>query len=980
MKKLFTLLALLVCAVGTVLADHWTPPTGYSNEDRLVVKAILSTNIGTPDDFEIGAFIGSSLRGSTAVLQTANNGDKFFLIEVYGSTEEIDQTVTFKAYYKTDGSTYSGSEYALPETTKFAHSTVPDPSTVGGAMTLTLNAATLFSINPFNLNVDDEVTLADKLTITPSNGVLPEGCKWALAIGGQGSLLVIEDANASISNGKLKGLSPCSNHTLFFVRPTSLQGYYESLAEGSFNVLQPATSISIVTSEMTVNKNDQTELTAFMTNTANKKAYQLNPTNSTDKVYWEFDSQYIEEVRNQNQEVVGWKPIQKGETTIKPYFINANNEKVYPSNPASIKLTIHVPATGMIVNWPNTTFKCNVGDDIYQRITNIVSFEPGDASITTFTLSDPGQTGRLNIDNNAKTAVAVQEGTVRVMINHIEAGERELDVEIFNPSKTIAATQNPMSFSESSSKESVALAIANNVTWGPAGTTPNGTFTTTDGWGSGGISPNGATFTIGTDKELTGSHAITATLSWNDYSNYDGTDATIATQTASCSFTVNFYKELMGFNITVTPNNNDPTQGTITLEPIPAEANFEVTNVNVTVVAPQYGNWTVAQVSGSGLSWTYSTALPGSYTVHAYESSNDIDDSKGFEVPALVDLVSGWQWKSNPYGNVAGDALQSFFGKDIIEARTQEDLFYNDISWGFWGSMTNTGIPQAKMYKARMNFPVTAQATNGSPMEGDEVITLQPGWNWVGSPYFYDRLIAGSAVDIEDTPNGIVIISKADGSAELGTTHQWSGNLKVLKKGEGYLFYNPTTAAATIKLKAEAFGSLPQGNEAPAGARGMYHSVWHYDHSQFANNMTMVAEMPELINESHYTIGAFVGDECRGEGSFEDGLAFITVHCNMGEQVSFRLHNELTDEYFDIDQTVTSRQRMGSLSEPFHMTSASNEATGITTLDNLTSSQSGDYYDLNGRNLSNSKWSNGQVRKGVQLQRQKNGTIRKVVR
>jgi hypothetical protein len=147
--------------------------------------------------------------------------------------------------------------------------------------------------------------------------------------------------------------------------------------------------------------------------------------------------------------------------------------------------------------------------------------------------------------------------------------------------------------------------------------------------------------------------------------------------------------------------------------------------------------------------------------------------------------------------------------------------------------------------------------------------------------------------------------------------------------------------------------------------------VWSYDHSRFANNMVMVAEMPELPNAEQYTIGAFVGDDCRGEGEFIDGMAFITVHCKNGEQVSFRLHNEATGEYYDIDQTVKSRQRIGSLQQPLLFTSEQIQqvVTGIS--DVKTGATRAQCYDLGGRRTVNSK---------VSIVRMANGTYRKVVK
>ena len=165
---------------------------------------------------------------------------------------------------------------------------------------------------------------------------------------------------------------------------------------------------------------------------------------------------------------------------------------------------------------------------------------------------------------------------------------------------------------------------------------------------------------------------------------------------------------------------------------------------------------------------------------------------------------------------------------------------------------------------------------------------------------------------------------------------------------------------------------MAQGDETSAGARRRtsHTTVWEYDHTRFANNMTMVVRMPDLKDSEQYTIGAFVNGECRGEGSFENGLGFITVHTDGGEQVTFRLYNELTGEYFDIDQTVQTQNRIGSLSAPMVMTSEQ-VVTGISELHQQNTGVA-ERYDLSGRKVIDSG-------KGVSLQRMTDGKVVKVV-
>ena len=102
-----------------------------------------------------------------------------------------------------------------------------------------------------------------------------------------------------------------------------------------------------------------------------------------------------------------------------------------------------------------------------------------------------------------------------------------------------------------------------------------------------------------------------------------------------------------------------------------------------------------------------------------------------------------------------------------------------------------------------------------------------------------------------------------------------------------------------------------------------------------------------------------------------DGRLFITAHANSGEQVSFQLHNELTNEYIGIDQTVNSgSMRLGSLKAPVQLTGQL-VVTGISNIERTP--QHAERYDLNGRTVNAD-------RKGMTIERMANGTFRKVVR
>lgn len=971
MKKLLSLLTLLICTMGAV-AQNWdqdwvNPHSNQAAGKTYVFANFVVVNGANPvyqGNYTLAAFIGDECRW----MNHDNNEDNFvntdpdiedegyLAIEIPGDyDDESDADKAIKFYAKDS----QGNIYELVASTALTYGSEARYGEASNPITLTLTYPASINFTSFEVNKGETVNLLEKLTIEPTDAQLPLNYEWSL----------VDESNLYATiNGDILTATAVTNEASVQLMAT------EYITGGTFSVVNHATAINIVTDEITVYINDEYKLDLFMKNNYQIYAYSLTPTDATDAVLWEFDSEYIAETAE------GFKPVKGGETYIRPYIDKGNGNKLYPANNKKIKVTINVPVTDISFNWPeNVTFKCNVGDDIYQRLANRVVITPSDATNKEFDFEDPDDDAwdYLDYNSTAKTMVAKKAGTTHLMaVAEGDIESQSIKIEIFpKPATTLAKIADPLIISSNSTLSEASQAIANNLTWGPKGTTPNGTITASgDFTGSGTFSANGASFNIAGEFLPTGIAAVSATLNYNTYDNYDGTDASITKGTAPVSFVVRIVQALAGFDITVTPNSSNPSMGTIVLKPLPTGAECDMTQFTTAITAPQYDDWTVinlSPVANQPLQFTYSSVLPGEYTFTVSDGKdNGVTSYKTFEVPAQVQLASGWQWKSNPYGTVANTqaAKEAFFGTTIFsEARTYDDLLYKDTQWGFYGSLNTEPIEQAQMYKVKMNGSQSSYLTEGRPAE-DNTFNLQPGWNWVGSPYFYNRSLDN--VFIYDLPEGTVVVSKSDGSAELNASNQWQGSLQYIKKGEGYLIYNPTSEPISSSMACEIYGIMSQGNENASGARSIRSSVWSYDHSRFANNMTMVVEMPELRHMEDYTIGAFVDGECRGEGSFENGYGFVTVHCNSGEQVSFQLHNELTGEYYDIDQTVKSQTRIGSLKAPYKMTSMQNTVTGIGTVNNSVGTSQ--HYDLNGRQL-NSK------RKGVNIQRMPNGTVRKVV-
>lgn len=204
---------------------------------------------------------------------------------------------------------------------------------------------------------------------------------------------------------------------------------------------------------------------------------------------------------------------------------------------------------------------------------------------------------------------------------------------------------------------------------------------------------------------------------------------------------------------------------------------------------------------------------------------------------------------------------------------------------------------------------------------------LEHGWNWVSYPYEYEYAVE-EIFDATQFNEGDIILSKEDGMVTL-TDGAWEGNLTSLIPNQGYLIYSNTEGEYSVTMPNRY--ELEQGEfRRLEEAQQRDRSVWSYDGSRFANTMAIIGEF-NIDTPEEYTIGAFVGEECRGKGKFVNGRAYITAAGEAGEVVTLRLYNTWTGEYFDVAEEVAFADLAGSVKAPVRFNA------GTTAIDNLSS-------------------------------------------
>lgn len=329
--------------------------------------------------------------------------------------------------------------------------------------------------------------------------------------------------------------------------------------------------------------------------------------------------------------------------------------------------------------------------------------------------------------------------------------------------------------------------------------------------------------------------------------------------------------------------------------------------------------------------WKVTANRLGNYNVGI--SYGQIVQEGSVEIGQRLLLGEGWSWISLFANKVGQDLFYKYF-YDAQEIRSQYMLVYNDPEYGFFGDLKE--LTTAEAYKVCVkdsaHFDMFLYDGGVYNYNTGRDINLMPGWTWVSSPYCFDhdlQVALGKATFANDSR----IVSKNDGFATF-QDGQWVGTLTRFNAGEGYLVYNAAAENAFVSFAAEGVIPKAEPRSVASARRAAEQSVWSYDGSRFADNMSVICQPTTELEADRYTIGAFVGDECRGEGRMINGRFFVTVHGEMGEKVSFRLYDALTGEYFVLDDAVDFASTVGTYQRPM----ALNTPT-LTGIDSVTGDQ-----------------------------------------
>ena len=918
MKKLLFCIVLMLVGM-TAWAQDWNDPgsNAYPNSTPVYVK--VNYNGGICQKAIVAAFIDGECRAVSYGAETIVGSEALHLLRVWGDlADDKDKDITFKV-------AYAETIFAMNQTIPFTGETyqpiplelnIERPTGVSLTNPLDIVAKLTYEYdltNDIKFSYEGYDESGAPIEYTPKGECVietPLTYKWDYA--GSEEYYTIKDKTLIAT--KATGDEPAHYLSLTIPELGISARTRVNISEPVVPVERITCSLPEVTMSIKDNLYNLQELTSAIT---------VLPEDASNKNY---SFELTDPVFNQGSFSAG------GTYTVN--IVSESDPNVY----TTIQVTVTVPVESISLTSPSGEFSAVVGDNIYDLIVPYVEVYPQDATNPDFYLEVPADASDAITDN-----VAYMPGSYTLYIVSDE-----------NPEIMTEVTVNVIAIT---APEEITMYIGQTygiVLDGQITVAPQGTYS---------IQPATEADREGFNNEeaiKSGEYTLVAICNENDRARAEIKVTVLAPVeiTYPVSLTASKLKDTELALTLVGGDEFDPELVEVRLEKFDG------------VIEPV----TCKPANNTGLKWNLRANLVGVHalsvlydgkTMFNNEDGNSLTVSVPVEIPFNND---GWDWIYYPAAlELVEEATGSYWewmnqdaDNRIIEIRSQTDLLYNDANFGLFGTIETLSSADG-MYKVKAQYENAEDAVFvGGQMEiwWDNYSSkdIVKGYNWIGYPNEWNMTVANlNSLPRTMATDGDVIIGK-DGFAEYSVSEGgWVGsNGFYFQTGKGYLYYRNSedrmSSGSLFDFTPTSEEQILQQSAALAAQQTSEESVWQYDARQFADNMAMVAVLPQLEYPADYTIGAFVGNECRGKGSVVNGeKMMISVAGKAGETVTFRLHNELTGEFFDLNESVTYAQRVGSLKSPVALTSDA-IATGISEIIVTDDAVEG-IFDLNGRRV-----------------------------
>ena len=952
------MLSLLLYAVGMAAQqpDWGYNPNAYPDEHVIYVglvddkgSAVQSFN----DNTYLGAFIDGECRGIAEVSQKSVSDTKtiyYFALRVKGSDTDNGKAISFRLSIPGTNMSYIYNDLK-PAANAVTYTNKKTTGTLSALYPLTFIQSWVcgYTQTFVSVKVGEEINLLDYLKFTPENANIPE-LIWGINRNHREYVTITGNTLKALKSTKFVGAATVSAKLKDFTFSSENQSL-------KITVIQPATSIELLDeykNGITVNLGDTSVL-----NTVLHKCFNILPEDCNEKMWWKSNDETA--IRPMEGNDIGkFEPVKTG-----TYTMTLGGEKAS----VDLKVTVIKPVEYIEMVGSVKTIKMFVGENLLNILPAGYKVMPEDATDRSVkyevnqSFSDQGVYedgdgaykytdifGDLYF-NEGDEMIALKPGRVRVTINSTQNSRAycEYEVIVKRGPTNITFKQEEMTFlmpRKDTDKWDISEDIRNNIIMTPS-------WPKYDEYEEYDIAERDLDIRSYTKavklyynfEEDSLSASIDSIGGGRINVSYSS-ERTIATEEGlqndeyriSNDFNITILESLKGFKVDGYVEMVSTETRDFVLTPDPVDAEVDPSRVEVTIEDASVPEmWKsivdIVPTDETMLNYTIKPHSVGRATISVKLDGVEVATSY-VGIGQRYMQKAGWKWTSLYSGGVSWNSPEYELGNVVEEIRSEDALLHNDPEYGYFGDLNRLEPGECYKIKVKEEEPglLNLRIYPGGYEDMRPYRQIVPMWNWLGNPYQYDHDI-NSVFSTEDANAnkfnvGDRIVSKDNGFAEYNG-EKWTGTLTTLHAGLGYMYFNAASDTINMELKYE--WNMPQGTPV-MNAPQHKQSVWTYNSAPFADNMTIVADLGNDYSAERFTVGAFVGDECRGEGEMIDGKCFITVHADKGETISFKLHDAVSGEMRTINEQMPFTKMAGSLRAPQRLT-VGGIVTGITAAD-----------------------------------------------
>lgn len=923
-------------------------PNAYPDEHVIYVGLTEGSldNCGQkelPENTYLGAFIDGECRGlakvqkkSLSVALTIN----YFPLRVKGDTNDEGKAISFRLLYPGGQLSYvydlQPAADAVTYTNKKTTGTLSDLFPLKFIQPLYYG----FTQETVSVKVGEQINLLDYITFEPANANIPE-LNWNM---------YEESENVIIEGNKLTAIKSTGKYGSVGVFPKLWDmkntGQYSDI---NIRVIQPATSIELrdeYKNGITVNLGDTAAL-----NTVLRSGYTTAPADCNEELTWKSNDETAI-LPMIGSDIGKFNPVKTGTYTM---TLSGENASV------DLKVTVIKPVEYITPVGRVKEIKMYIGDNLLSILPSGYKVMPEDATdrsvryevLPSYNQDQEFKYNEILEDNGSEGIFARKPGRARIAIisNQNPQATCTYEVIVKDGPTNITFKQEEMTFLmpiKDTDKWDISEDIRNNIIMTPS-------WPKYEEYEPYDIAQSNLDISSLTDavklyydfkKDSLSASVVKVGEGWIDISY--SSERTIATEEGlrndeyeiSNHFHVTILESLKGFKVDGYVEMVSTETRDFVLTPDPVDAEVDPSRVEVTITPDSYVSeeWKsmveIVPTDETMLNYTIRPHSVGRATISVKLDGVEVATSH-VGIGQRYMQKAGWKWASLYGGDVSWNSPEYELGNVVEEIRSEDALLHNDPEYGYFGDINRLESGTCYKIKVKEEEPGLLDLRIMYTGAYEDMRThrqIVPMWNWLGNPYQYDHDI-NSVFSTEDAYAnkfnvGDRIVSKDNGFAEYNG-EKWTGTLTTLHAGLGYMYFN--AASDTIDMEYLREGSMPQGTPV-MNAPQHKQSVWTYNSAPFADNMTIVADLGNDYSAERFTVGAFVGDECRGEGEMIDGKCFITVHADKGETISFKLHDAVSGEMRTINEQMPFAKMAGSLRAPQRLT-VGGIVTGITAAD-----------------------------------------------